>query len=203
LATIYILAGPNGSGKTTFYSQAISLKFIPEELPFENLDLIARNLGGYSEENYAHAAEIYRKNTAKHIEASADFMIESNLADSRAYDWISAIKKRGYEIVLFYISTQSLETNFERVKRRVSEGGHFVPESIIESRYFQSHSYLKTKLREFIQVYLIDNSGYQPVIQATILNGAIIEKHPNIYNWASDIISNLERINTKKSNPYF
>ena len=193
-----MLAGPNGSGKTSFYSQAISLGFITIELPFENLDLIAKGLGGYSEENYARASEIYRENTARHIESKADFMIESNLADSRAYDWISAIKKRGYEIVLFYISTQRLETNFERVKRRVKEGGHFVPESIIESRYFQSHSYLKIKLSEFAKVYLIDNSGYQPEVHSIIINGKIIEKHAKICKWASDSISILERLNAKR-----
>ncbi len=62
MATLYILAGPNGTGKTTFYETAVAEKFIDIKLPFVNVDIITRGLpGGYTSENFAKADEIARK----------------------------------------------------------------------------------------------------------------------------------------------
>jgi len=97
---LYILAGPNGTGKTTFYSIAAASGFIDTNLPFINVDIITQNLGGYEEENYIKAAEIYRHNVKGYIDANADFMIESNLADSRSYEWLSLIKDKNYQLIL-------------------------------------------------------------------------------------------------------
>lgn len=56
MATLYILAGPNGTGKTTFYEAAVAEGFIELQLPFINVDIITRNLPeGYTPENFAKA----------------------------------------------------------------------------------------------------------------------------------------------------
>jgi predicted ABC-type ATPase len=48
---LYILAGPNGTGKTTYYETAIAEGFIDPTLPFVNVDLTTRSLpGGYTGE---------------------------------------------------------------------------------------------------------------------------------------------------------
>lgn len=52
MPTVYILAGPNGTGKTTFYSIAVETGFIGKDLPFINVDLITQSLGAYTEENF-------------------------------------------------------------------------------------------------------------------------------------------------------
>ena len=66
---LYILAGPNGTGKTTFYSIAVESHFIDENLPFINVDIITQTLGGYTEENYIRASEIYRQTVKGYIES--------------------------------------------------------------------------------------------------------------------------------------
>ena len=91
---LYILAGPNGTGKTTFYSIAVQTGLIDENLPFINVDLITQSLGAYNEENYFKASEIYRDRVKGYIDSNSDFMIESNLADNRSYEWISLIKTK-------------------------------------------------------------------------------------------------------------
>lgn len=58
---LYILAGPNGTGKTTYYTTALSKVLIEKQLPFLNIDLITKDLGGYSAENFAIAELIYRE----------------------------------------------------------------------------------------------------------------------------------------------
>lgn len=146
MPVLYLLAGPNGTGKTTFYTTALEIGIISNDLAFINVDLITKSLGAYSFENFARASEIYRDRVRQHLDKQEDFMIESNLADSRDYDWILNMKKYGYHVVLYYLSTDDVEINIERVKRRVAEGGHNIAESIIRSRQAQSHPYLKRNL---------------------------------------------------------
>jgi predicted ABC-type ATPase len=198
MPTLYILAGPNGTGKTTFYYTAVEFDFISRELSFVNVDLIAQQLGGYSEENYARAPDIYREILKGHIERNEDFMIESNLAESKNYDWISAIKKQGYEIVLYYLSTDDVEINIARVRRRVQEGGHDIPEAIIRHRYSVSHSYLKTKFFMFKQVFLIDNTTDIFKICAILVDGIIIERRQVCPAWVGSSLSMIEKIQNKQ-----
>ena len=58
MPTLFILAGPNGTGKTSYYETAILEGFINPLLPFINVDLITSDLGGYTPENFARADEI-------------------------------------------------------------------------------------------------------------------------------------------------
>jgi predicted ABC-type ATPase len=93
MPSLYILAGANGTGKTTWYSTAIEENFISTDLAFINVDIIVRQelTGEYSEENYAKAANIARERIAKCLENDMDFMIESNLALQSDYNWIENI----------------------------------------------------------------------------------------------------------------
>jgi predicted ABC-type ATPase len=198
MPVLYILAGPNGTGKTTFYSIAVQNRLIDKDLPFINVDIITQQLGGYTEENYIKASEIYRSTVKNYLDSKADFMIESNLADSRSYDWLTLIKANNYDLVLYFLSTDDVMINIGRVQRRVLEGGHDVAEGIIRSRYSQSHSYLKTKLSEFKEVYLIDNSTDTAQIQVKLSDGVIIEKSQDLQNWVKEIISIQELIQSKR-----
>ena len=59
MPVLFILAGPNGTGKTTYYNSAIQRGFINPQLPFLNVDVIAKDeLGGYTEENFVRAEMI-------------------------------------------------------------------------------------------------------------------------------------------------
>ena len=69
---LYILAGPNGTGKTTYYNAAILKGYIDPELPFLNADNICRDeLGGYSAENSVKAEAMVRERMKKHIDIRA------------------------------------------------------------------------------------------------------------------------------------
>lgn len=81
MSFLYILAGPNGTGKTTFYNLAVEQGFITTDLPFLNIDIYTQSFGPYNEENRLKAQDRYRENVSKHIKAQQDFLIESNLAE--------------------------------------------------------------------------------------------------------------------------
>jgi len=56
MPSLFIRAGANGSGKTTFYFSAKENNFISSAVPFVNVDMIAKEeLGGYSIQNFERA----------------------------------------------------------------------------------------------------------------------------------------------------
>jgi predicted ABC-type ATPase len=147
MPTLYVLAGANGSGKTTWYTAALQNGFISADLPFVNVDLIARDeLGGYNETNLAKAQMVARERMATYINGRFDFMVESNLAVKSDYSWIESLIKRGYVAVLYFLGTSDININYARVSKRIKEGGHAVPETIIAHRYKMGISYLKSKI---------------------------------------------------------
>lgn len=195
---LYILAGPNGAGKTTYYFTAIEQGFIDADLPFVNVDLITNELGEYTEENFTAADTIARNRIAKYIEGKESFMIESNLAKTSDYEWIERVAKRGYQTILYFLGTDDIDINKNRVKKRVKEGGHDVPENIIEHRYSLGISYLKSKILFFNEAYLIDNSQEIPRKIAFLQNGEIVEKNNDCPPWANEVLFIAEQLQGKR-----
>jgi len=124
----------------------------------------------------------------------ADFMIESNLATQKDYEWITAMIKKGYDVVLFFLCTSFLEINTNRVKKRVAEGGHDIAVPIIEHRYKMGLTYLRGNLHLFQKAYLIDNSGETALVMAELNNGTLTIKEPNAPAWVSNALYIIERL---------
>jgi len=200
MPALYILPGPNGAGKTTYYNTAVEQGFIDPSLPFINVDNIAKiELGGYTQENFAKADAIARVRIASFIQNEETFMIESNLAKASDYEWIEKMIKRGYEAILYFLGTADIDVNKNRVKKRVKEGGHDIPESIIEHRYKMGLSYLKSKLLIFKEAYLIDNSRDIAREVVSLKDCRIIEKSEDCPKWAVDVLYIIERLNERNS----
>lgn len=200
MPAIYILAGPNGTGKTTYYTTAIEEGFIEATLPFINVDVICRDeLGGYSEENTVKAENIARERIRAHIEKGESFMIESNLARQSDYDWIQRMSDAGYDTHLFFLCTSLIDINIQRVEKRVQEGGHYIPEAIVRQRYNSALTYLKGKLHTFNEAILIDNSDDIPQNVAFLADGVITYKMEHCPEWAQSLLYIAEKLSKKKA----
>src|SRR5690606_36638714 len=73
-------------------------------------------------------------------------------------DMMRRAAEKGYKVYLYFVCTESPEINKYRVKLRVANGGHDVPEDKIESRYYRSLSLLYTAAQIAYQAYFFDNS---------------------------------------------
>lgn len=86
-------------------------------------------------------------------------MLETTLA-SRAHavrvrDW----KAAGYRFELVYLSLPSADASVARVARRVSEGGHGIPEQTLRRRYPLSLHYLETTYKPLADDWKVYASG--------------------------------------------
>lgn len=134
MPNLYIISGCNGAGKTT-----LSYTLVPEILhcrEFVNADNIAAGLSPFNTDGVAmEAGRIMLKRVDDLINDQVDFALETTLS-TRSY--VSLIRKahlQGYKVSLLYLWLSSTAIAVQRVARRVSKGGHHIPDDVIQRRY--------------------------------------------------------------------
>ena len=159
---IVIIAGPNGAGKTTFASE-----FLPREAgcpDFINADLIARGLSPFAPEDAAfEAGKVMLSMMAGRVKARRSFAFETTLSGLGYARSIPRWRRAGYHVKMIFLSLPSVELALARIRSRVAQGGHDVPETVVRRRFGRG-------LRNFEQIYrglvnawvLYDNSGPAP-----------------------------------------
>lgn len=156
--TVYIIAGPNGSGKTTF-----ALKFLPEMagcLAFVNADEIARGLSPLNPPAAAmQATRLFLAEMEQKIRQREDFAFETTLAGRVYLPKIREWRAQGWRVVLVYLYLPSAEMSLHRVQERVAQGGHGIPEPEIARRYPRSLRHLFEYMRQCDRTFCLDNSG--------------------------------------------
>lgn len=137
---LFIIAGCNGSGKTT-----ASYSMLPEMLEcsqFVNSDEFAKSLAPFDPDSASVSAGRYMLLKIKYLfDRNADFCIESTLATRSLLRMVREAKANGYFVTLIYFWLKSPELAIARVKDRVAAGGHNTPEPIIRRRYLMGLSY--------------------------------------------------------------
>ncbi|MFR1445755.1 hypothetical protein ACLUYJ_19530, partial [Acinetobacter baumannii] len=158
----------------------MSIGDIAPSIPFINIDnIVLLELGNYTAENLALGESIAQQRIAGFIERKESFMIESNLSKKSDYEWIKRMQRHGYDAVLYFLGTDDVEINKDRVLNRVAQGGHDIAVPIIEQRYRMGLTYLKSEILNFTDAYLYDSSDKIPKQMAVLKKGKIIEQIDN------------------------
>jgi predicted ABC-type ATPase len=135
--TIYVIAGCNGAGKTTF-----AREFLPNEvkcLRFLNADEIARGLSPLKPSAGAvQAARLLLRQIDDCLRRRETFALESTLSGKGYIRLFRRARKLGYEIELHYLWLSSPTQAIARVRQRVKLGGHSVPATDIRRRFKRS-----------------------------------------------------------------
>jgi predicted ABC-type ATPase len=76
----------------------------------------------------------------------ASFSQETTLCGKSILNNIQKAKRLGYSIELHYVGLDSADTAKQRVKNRVMQGGHGIPDEDIERRYVETLENLKIVL---------------------------------------------------------
>ncbi|MDR1312387.1 MAG: hypothetical protein LBQ12_01530 [Deltaproteobacteria bacterium] len=185
-----IVAGPNGAGKSTIAGDFLPGLFGIQE--YVNADTIANGVSSFRPETAAiEAGRIMLRRINALAEKKVSFGFESTLAARCYVPFINRWNSYGYYTHVLFFALPDVAAAISRVKARVKDGGHDVPESVIERRFAAG-------LKNFFQLYapivsswfLFDNSGAaSPKIIATggkrrpliIVNDALYEKLKKVF----------------------
>ncbi len=137
---MYIIAGCNGSGKTTAsYNQLPELLDCSE---FVNSDEFAKSLAPFHPETAYITASRYMLSKTQYLFARReDFCIETTLATRSLLKMVRRAQDQGYFVTVVYLWLASPEEAIRRVAARVEAGGHAVPEDVIRRRYYTGLHY--------------------------------------------------------------
>ena len=171
---LYIIAGPNGSGKTTF-----ATKFLPKyaKCPyFINADLIAKGISPFAPEIVPiKAGKILLHEIKELVSKKKSFGFETTLSGITYLSFFKIAKKKGYKIHIFFLWIPSAGLALERIKERVAKGGHHIPAHDVRRRFTRS-------IHNFFAVYsplvdswsLFDNSNIKPHLIAKKEHGKVV-----------------------------
>ena len=122
------------------------------------------------------------------IERGEDFAFETTLATKSYLSFIQKSKQAGYFVSLVFFWLESPELAIARVKKRVSEGGHDIPDEVVKRRYQRGiENLFKLFLDEVNYLLIFDNSGPDPALIAekeTVLNVMNVSKFEIIKSMA-------------------
>lgn len=135
--TLLIVAGCNGSGKSSFSKLLVPPGFLPFDYDFQFLKFYATLLEVDFREEMAHNmafAELENQINFS-VTNEINFCYETNF-NTDPLHWPAFFKRNGYRLHLIYLCLDSIEKAKQRVAIRVENGGHFVADSEIKLRYF-------------------------------------------------------------------
>ena len=185
---LYIIAGCNGAGKTT-----ASFTILPEIInckEFVNADEIAKGLSPFQPATVAlEAGRIMLNRINELLKENESFAFETTLSTKSYKQKIEQAKQNGYVVTLLFFWLKNAELAKERVKIRVSEGGHNIEPEVIERRY-------KKGIKNLFNIYL-------PIVDGALVFDNSEGRHELLAQKTIDenlIIIDEQKFNELKSN---
>lgn len=143
---LYIIAGCNGAGKTT-----ASFTILPDILncnEFVNADEIAKGLSPFQPEKVSvEAGRIMLERINDLLNSQENFAFETTPATKSYRSKIFLARTKGYNVTLLFFWLRNVDLAIERVRTRVTEGGHHIETEVIRRRY-------KNGIKNLFEIYL-------------------------------------------------
>lgn len=199
--TAFIIAGPNGSGKTTF---SVSLLVNTEILTGAHLnaDIIAKAYmtdDDYKDleplEVHLKVSELVENTIDNLIEQGSNIILETVFSSKYKLATYKKIKDAGYFVNVVFVATSDPMINVLNVASRVKSGGHGVPIDKILLRYDKSIENVKLISKDADCLILIDNSvqNQAPIIYSALSKGNIcLDNGKEKPKWIQEILDEMD-----------
>ena len=185
MPVVTIFAGPNGSGKSSIID---SVAFVGRDNLLE-ADAIAKRIHVTPPLSAAIAAgrEVLRR-TQEYLDSGENFAIETTLSGKWTLTAVREARLQRFFMRLVYICLGSPEQCIRRVRERVAQGGHDVPNDDVRRRYFRSLANAKQLLTIMDEAFVYDNSGPEPKLIFELRAGRLSSKSSYIPEWARGLL---------------
>ncbi len=191
---ITVIAGVNGAGKSsiagTWLREAGGEYFNPDEVARQ---LRAEDPQLVQYDANAKAWQMGLDHLLNAIKHDSDYTFETTLGGNSITQKLQNAITKGIHIRIFYIGLSSVELHIERVRHRVSQGGHDIPEAKIHERFTRSRHNMMILLPGCAEVQVYDNSapicGGKPGIKKlfVVKDGSVCIEKQELPTWAKPL----------------
>ena len=186
--TLCVIAGPNGSGKTTTTERLLANEWGADS-EYINPDNIAKEeFGDWNDADAVLKAAI-RATEMRYqcLSEKRNFVFETVFSSEEKLEFLKKASEAGFFIRLFFVCTESPEINVARIAKRYMNGGHEVPISKVVSRYFKSLELAKEAIKFVDRAYIYDNSkeNHLPELLYRTTSGTLAKQYiKDMPHWA-------------------
>ena len=142
------------------------------------------------------------------IAEKLDFAIETTLGGKTIANLLDKALLEGIEVSIWYVGLDGVERHITRVRSRVAQGGHDIPEERIRERYIQSRINLIRLFPRLTELLVCDNTeeadpgtgrAPEPRLILRMVRGRVREtcKMIRVPEWAKPIVMAALKLNTK------
>lgn len=193
---LILVAGPNGSGKTTITQKLLMHQWM-SGCVYINPDEIAQNeFAGWDDHaSILQAAQRAAEMRMECLAMGRSLAVETVFSAADKIEFVRQAHKAGYFIRLFFVCTRDPGINISRVGRRVLEGGHEVPMHKIVSRYYKSIANCVAVAPLVDRLYFYDNSleNEDARLLFKARDGVLAKVYQELEPWTQDIVDTLPR----------
>lgn len=177
MPTLFVVAGPNGCGKSTL-TRTTWFGGVEVIDP----DAIARDMASGSPGEAGREAVRLRRAA---VGAGRPLVVETTLAGHGVLRLMAVARRAGYRIELHYVAVESPDRALSRIRTRVAQGGHHVPEADVRRRFARSLARLPAAVELSDEARLYDNTDReQPHREVAILKGGTWWTAARLPGWA-------------------
>ncbi|MGZ8285953.1 MAG: AAA family ATPase [Allosphingosinicella sp.] len=167
---LWIVAGPNGCGKSTAYGRSDMSEF-DGSVWIINPDLLTRRLLvterlGTELANLEAVTRIEAWLNAS-IAVHQTIGVETVLSTAKYRPLVREARRRGFDVRLIYVYVDTLPRQLDRIRKRVAKGGHDVPADKVAARRARSFTQFPWFFWEADQAWVYDNSASEPKLVAS------------------------------------
>ena len=185
---LYVVAGHNGAGKTTLYEEVLASQ---TAAPFVNADRLAL-------ERFGHPAGTEAE--SRYGQAEADGLRDRLMAEGRSLvaestfshpsklDLLDRARALGYRVLLYHVGLDRPETAIQRVRARVLQGGHPVPEDRLRRRFERNRPLIRQAVLGADRAFVFDNADREPLRLALAFKASkVIRRRDPLPAWILEV----------------
>ena len=197
---LIIVAGPNGSGKTSLTTTMFSHKWV-EGCRYVNPDNIAQDMFGdwNDPECVLKAAKEATRQRHQCLRSRQSLAFETVFSIPEKLQFLRDAKDAGFFIRMFFVGTDDPKINAGRILNRVKEGGHGVPVEKVHDRFGKSLANLAAAIPLCDRTYVYDNSVdlQNAELQFRCVAGVLEKAFRTTHSWAETLRASLPRVSQK------
>jgi predicted ABC-type ATPase len=200
MPNLYIIAGHNGAGKSTFGKNLLPQN--AQNLTIFDGDVVfSQKLKHFASYIKVHKYAVQEADEAtieefemlskEAIATQSDFAYEGHFSNENSWDTIRFFKKQGYSISMIFLGLQRLDLSEDRVGIRVFKGGFLVPTYAIHHNYYGNLKFLNIHHNLIDILSIWDSSSGNPQILLVINNSQKEYQSPQLPDWVTEFLSDL------------